>query len=111
MAGKKGMKHRRPRTQEEKDTYALARIEQIYDEAMENHILRCEKCKGRVSLKDVPPHIITLMNKRYDKLRATKTEATITHKQGWTEAIAKVSQADQQVTPAPAQDEDRPAVH
>jgi hypothetical protein len=37
------------------------------------------------------------------------TDATITHKTSFVDAMAKVGQADQQVTPV--QDEDRPAVH
>lgn len=36
MAGVKGMKHSRPRTSKEKDSYRLARIEQILKEAREN---------------------------------------------------------------------------
>jgi len=38
MAGKKGMKHRRPRTAKDRDIYAAARIEQILDAAREGEL-------------------------------------------------------------------------
>jgi hypothetical protein len=111
MAGKKGMKHARPRTQDERDIYALGRIEYLIDQIVEKHALTCQECGGHIPIKDLSPAAVTLLKARYDKLRATKTEATITHRTHWTDAITRVSQADQQVTPTPAVDEDRPAVH
>ena len=38
MAGKKGMKHRRPRNQKGRDVYAISRIEQILDQAREGEL-------------------------------------------------------------------------
>jgi hypothetical protein len=111
MAGKKGMKHARPRTQEERDVYATSRIEHVIDTFAEKYLLHCAKCREEIDLKDIPAAMATLLKARYDKLKPTKTEATITHRTHWTDAITRVSQADQQVTPTPAVDEDRPAVH
>ena len=38
MAGKKGMKHRRPRNKKERNVYAIARSEEILDQAREGEI-------------------------------------------------------------------------
>jgi hypothetical protein len=99
MAGKKGMKHARPRTQDEKDAYAVARIEQYID----SHVFQCDKCKAALNLKDIPGPVATLLAKRYDKLRATKTEATVTHKTSWIDTIKAASQRN--TKPVEAQDE------
>jgi hypothetical protein len=90
MAGKKGMKHARSKTQEERDVYALTKIEQLIDKLAENTMLKCTDCAKDIPWKDIPSHAVTLLMKRYDKLRATKTEAEITHKSSWTDALARV---------------------
>lgn len=94
MAGKKGMKQARPRNQEEKDIYALARIEQYID----SHVFKCDKCKSDMNLKDMAGPVATLLAKRYDKLRASKTESVITHKTSFIDALTKIQQQDHTVS-------------
>ena len=74
MAGKKCMVHRRPRTQAERDVYALTKIEQYID----SHILRCDKCKAEMRLQDISPTVASLLNKRYDKLRPSLSQTSVT---------------------------------
>ena len=73
MAGKRGMKHLRGKTREERDQYALLKMEQFID----THSLYCEGCKSEMHLEDIKPVVATLMMKRYDKLRATLASSTV----------------------------------
>ncbi len=73
MAGKKGMKHARPKTKEERDEYALNAIESYID----THVLKCEKCRNDMQIAELKPAVATLMMKRYDKLRATLSASEV----------------------------------
>lgn len=91
MAGKKGMKHARPRTQEEKDKYALARIEELLDDVA---------LKGK-EVESWNPIRLQALKIRYDKLRAQLSASTITEKRElWTDFVSRAQDRlrNQQVT-------------
>jgi predicted XRE-type DNA-binding protein len=103
MAGKKGM-HDRHTFNEEYMNRLRARIRSTkLVERLQNHI------DGSVELSQSQvTAALGLLRKVLPELASTEVKAQVTH---WTDAITRVSQADQQVTPTPAVDEDRPAVH
>lgn len=101
MAGKKGMKQARPRTQEEKDAYALARIEQLLDDV---------GLKGK-NVAAWTPIRMRAIEVRYSKLRASLASTELTDKrEGWSDLLKRVSHQEQQVSKpdAEAAQEDRP---
>lgn len=111
MAGKKGMKQARPKTQEERDNIALGRIEYLIDQLTQNGILTCQDCGKAIPWKDINASAVSLVRARYDKLRATKTEATITHKSSIVDVLREISPQNQAHKPEPKKDEERPALH
>ena len=94
MAGKKGMKHKRPKTKEERDDYALVSIESLID----NGSLKCANCQNDIRLKELNPLVVQLMMKRYDKLRATLSSATVTTRQiTVSDELRQIAEKKQQV--------------
>ena len=73
MAGKKGMRHARPKTREEKDQYALNQIESWID----TQTLKCDKCKSDMHLSEIKPAVAQLLKARYDKLRPTLASSEV----------------------------------
>lgn len=89
MAGKKGMKQARPRTQEERDKYALARIEELLDSAIE----------GKAPAKWNSVRMAALKI-RYDKLRATLSSQELTDKrEGWLDVMKRLAESKSHVQP------------
>jgi hypothetical protein len=103
MAGKKGM-HDKYRFSEEYQNKLRVRIKASRIlEMLNDHVINgVEMSASRVQAG------LGLLRKVLPELASTEVKAQVTH---WTDAITRVSQADQQVTPSPAVDEDRPAVH
>lgn len=82
MAGKKGMKQARPRTQEERDRYALARIEELLDKAIEGN-----------DIKKWSPVRMRAIEIRYNKLRATLSSQELTDKrEGWIDVMKRLAE-------------------
>lgn len=107
MAGKKGMKHARPKTREERDEYALNKIEHLLDNVIDG-----EKLSTWDNIR------MQALKIRYDKLRATRSENEINDKrsqQWWTGMMQKASERNQQVSePKPVDPEpvqETPIVH
>lgn len=111
MAGKKGMKHARPRTPEERDKYALSRIEHLIDKLAENTMLKCSACAGDIPWKDIPQTAVTMLMKRYDKLRATRTESEVTHKGSILDILTEITPQKQRHNEAKADEASSPSVH
>lgn len=109
MAGKKGMTHARPRTQEERDLCAKTRIEQLLDD----FLFTGKKPVGWDSLR------LQALKIRYDKLRASLASAEITNKtEGLTDYLKRVAQSKQEVSKPepiaaqePARETGQPVVH
>ena len=98
MAGKKGMKHRRPRTQVERDAYALARIEELLDQAIEGKTI--EKWN---------PVRMRAIEIRYNKLRASLSSQELTDKrEGWLDVMKRLSEP---VRPSQESDEEPRVTH
>ena len=84
MAGKKGMKQARPRTQEERDKYALARIEELLDSVA---------LDGK-NMKTWNPIRMRAIEIRYNKLRATLASTELTDKrEGWIDVMKRLSES------------------
>ncbi len=99
MAGKKGMKHRRPKTAEERDSYAKTKIEYLLDKAIEG--------KAPGSWDNVR---IMALKIRYDKLRPTLGATTVTErKEGWLDVMRRMSQEAKLVVQDQEQTENKPA--
>lgn len=92
MAGKKGMKQARPKTQEERDEYALNKIEYLLDKVI---------FAGK-ELSTWDATRMAALKIRYDKLRATKTQAEITKVAKWSDAIMNIQERKQGATSSDA---------
>src|SRR5688572_25536356 len=88
VSGKKGMKHARPRTREEKDIYALARIEELLDGVIEGSPVQ--------SWDQIRMRALEI---RYNKLRASLASTELTDKrEGYADVLKRMSQGKQEVT-------------
>jgi hypothetical protein len=97
MAGKKGMKQARPRTQEEKDKYALARIEELLDQAMEGK-----------EIKKWNPIRMRAIEIRYNKLRASLSSTELTDKrEGWVDVMKRLAGEKKAADPVVEPEEQR----
>jgi predicted MPP superfamily phosphohydrolase len=93
MAGKKGMKQARPRTQEERDRYALSRIEELLDSVV----------LGGKNVAKWTPVRMQALKIRYDKLRATLGATEITDKrEGWVDAMKRMAVEERRQQPGAA---------
>ena len=90
------------RVQHQEEIRAKIRGSQLIN-LVQDYALTGEYQKKQIEGKRIDA-ALGLLRKLVPDLASTEIKATVSH---WTDAIRKVSQADQQVAPA----EDRPAVH
>lgn len=94
MAGIKGMKHKRPKTREERDDYALNKIEHLLDSVIFNGKQIAAWDQTRMAALKI----------RYDKLRATKSESEITdRREKWSDYVKRMQNQSVAAQPQPEQ--------
>lgn len=94
MAGKKGMKQARPRTQEERDNLALLRIEQVYDTQVHSLII-CPECNAKHEFREPSAVQAKMLADRYRTLRPTLASTDMrVQTSTYADDILKLQQAD-----------------
>ncbi len=107
MAGKKGMKHRRGRTQEERDKYALARIEQIYDSTVDS-IIECPLCRTEHKM-EIDSVKAKLLADRYATLRPKLSSSEVKMQvQSMSDVLKEIS--DRKIAAQHTEEPDQPVV-
>lgn len=97
---------RKPQSQKERDSIALAKLESWIDQIIDGHVT-CSVCRKEFEAKELQPSAVALLKARYDKLRPSLSavEQTTIQAESGTESdilaqIKRLTESNQEVREA-----------